>query len=128
MEKEIKKIAVLGSNSFTGSHFVNHVLENSKTEVIGISRSAEYNPIFLPYLYKKSQRPNRLHHHQLDLNKNTQKIINLIDQEMPEAIVNYVAQGEVRNSWKWPEQWFQTNCMSIVKITNALKDRDYLKR
>ena len=127
MEKEIKKIAVLGSNSFTGSHFVNHVLENSKTEVIGISRSAEY-PIFLPYLYKKLQRPNRFHHYQLDLNKNIQKVINLIDREKPEVVVNYIAQGEVRNSWKWPEQWFQTNCMSVVKLANALKGKGYLKR
>ncbi len=55
---KIKKVAVLGSNSFTGSHFINYVLENTPAEVIGISRSPEYNPLFLPYLYKK-KRPSR---------------------------------------------------------------------
>ena len=124
---KIKKVAVLGSNSFTGSHFINYVLENTPAEVIGISRSPEYNPLFLPYLYKK-KRPSRFRFHQLDLTKDFDKIINLLDKEKPDVIINYAAQGEVRNSWKWPEQWFQTNCMAVVKLTNALKDKPYLKR
>ena len=45
-----EKIIVIGSNSFSGASFVNYVLdENPQATVIGISRSAEYNDIFLPY-------------------------------------------------------------------------------
>jgi dTDP-glucose 4,6-dehydratase len=124
---KIKKIAVIGSNSFTGAHFVNYVLENTDAEVLGISRSPEYSSLFLPYLYKK-KRPKRFHFHQLDVWNDFEKLINLLDAEKPEVVLNYAAQGEVRNSWKWPEQWFQTNCMAVVKLANALKDKDYLKR
>ena len=124
---EIKKIAVIGSNSFTGSHFVDYVLSNTDAEVIGISRSPEYDTLFLPYAYKKS-RPERFTFFQMDMNKDTDKVIALLDKEKPDIVVNYSAQAEVRNSWKWPEQWFQTNCMAIVRFTNALKDRKYLKR
>ena len=123
----MKKIAVIGSNSFTGSHFVDYALKNTDAEIIGISRSPEYSPMFLAYLYKKN-RPKRFSFHQLSLNDNLKEIIELLDKKKPDAVVNYAAQGEVRNSWKWPEQWFQTNCIAIVKLANILKDRDYLKR
>lgn len=122
-----KKIAVLGSNSFSGSHFVNYVLENTDADIIGISRSAEYDPLFLPYLYKK-ERQKRFTFHQLDVNKDLEDIIELFDREKPEAVVNYAAQGEVRNSWKWPEKWFQTNCLAVVNLTNQLKEKDYLEK
>lgn len=124
---EFKKIAVLGSNSFTGSSFIDYALQNTNADIIGISRSFEYNNIFLPYLYKKA-RSKRFKFYQLDLNKDFNKIINLLDKIKPEIIVNYAAQGEVRSSWKWPEQWFMTNCISVVKLANALKDKQYLKR
>jgi dTDP-glucose 4,6-dehydratase len=44
------------------------------------------------------------------------------------VIVNYSAQGEVRHSWNWPEQWFYTNCLGVVRITEHLKKKSYLKR
>jgi dTDP-glucose 4,6-dehydratase len=59
-----KKIAVIGSNSFSGAHFVDYILEEG-AEVIGISRSSEPNPVFLPY--KNRQNPN-FRFYQLDLN------------------------------------------------------------
>ena len=123
----MNKILVLGSNSFTGSHFIDHVLENTDKEVIGISRSDEYDSIFLPYLYKK-ERSKKFKFKKLDINKNLEEILMVIDEEKPDVIVNYAAQGEVRNSWKWPEQWFETNCMSVVRLGNYLKDKDYLKK
>ena len=41
-----------------------NILENSNAEVIGISRSPEYNSIFLPYLYKKD-RPKKFKFYQI---------------------------------------------------------------
>jgi len=123
----MEKIAVMGSNSFTGSHCVNTILENTDYEVIGISRSPEYNKIFLPYSYKK-EKPKKFNFHQLDINNDLDKIMKLLDKKQPKVIVNFAAQGEVSRSWDYPEQWFQTNCLGIVNLTNQLKDRKYLKR
>lgn len=125
---KIKKIVVLGSNSFTGSHFINYLLEHTDAEVLGISRSPEYPPLLLPYLYRKQQRPARFRFYQLDLNKNTAEIFDLLEKEKPEALVNFSAQGEVRNSWKWPEQWFETNCLAVVKLGHFLADKIWLRR
>jgi len=126
MSQNIKKILVFGSNSFTGSYFINHTLEKTDAKIIGVSRSKEYDEIFLPYLYKK-QRSKNFKFYQLDLNKDFHQIAKLIDQEEPEVVVNYAAQGEVRNSWKWPEQWFQTNCLSTVKIADLSEINNMLK-
>ena len=43
-----KTILVIGSNSFSGANFINHLLQK-KHKVIGVSRSTEINSIFLPY-------------------------------------------------------------------------------
>ena len=45
-----EKIIVIGSNSFSGASFSAFALDNG-FEVIGISRSAQANNVFLPYKY-----------------------------------------------------------------------------
>lgn len=118
------KVLVIGSNSFSGAHFIDYVLENTDYEVIGISRSPEYNPIFLPYKRHK----NRFRFYQLDLNKDLEKILDLIKKEKIEYIVNYAAQGMVGQSWDNPLHWFKTNCLSIVALVNELRKIDFIKK
>lgn len=121
------RVLVLGSNSFTGGHFVQHVIAHTDCEVVGVSRSPEYDSIMLPYRYRK-ERPARFAFHQLDLNHDLDAIMELCDAFKPELIVNFAAQGEVRNSWRWPEQWYETNCIAIVRLTTQLAQRDYLQK
>ena len=45
----MKKILVIGSNSFSGSNFVSNAL-NEGFEVIGVSRSEQLDPVFLTFL------------------------------------------------------------------------------
>ena len=120
-----RTIVVLGSNSFSGSDFIDLLLDDPRNTVIGISRSPEKTPVFLPY--KRQCHPN-FEFHQMDLNKDSDKIIHLLDSVKPAYIVNFAAQSEVAPSWQYPEQWFQTNTVALAKLTNALKDRSYLKR
>lgn len=124
----MKKIAVIGSNSFSGSHCVNYFLENSGFEVMGISRSREYPPVLLPYLYKKNKRPARFKFYQLDLNKNVVRILDLFDREKPGIVINFAAQGIVPLSWDSPQDWLQTNCLGIVNLANGLRGKNYLKK
>lgn len=114
-----RKIAVLGSNSFSGSDFIDLLLKDIKNEVIGISRSVEKTSIFLPY--KKYKQP-KFTFYQMDLNQNYQQIFKLLEKEKLQYIVNYAAQSEVAPSWQYPEQWFETNAVSIARLGNFLKD------
>lgn len=120
-----RSIAVIGSNSFSGSDFIDLLLEDKQNEVIGISRSPEKSALFLPY---KRHRGANFRFYQMDMNKDIHKIIELLDSFEPEYVVNFAAQSEVAPSWEHPEQWFQTNVVALAKLTNALKDRNYLER
>ncbi|WP_066360785.1 GDP-mannose 4,6-dehydratase [Aliarcobacter cryaerophilus] len=120
-----KKILIIGSNSFSGSNFVNNQL-NENYEVFATSRSAELNNVFLPY--KKNSRLNNLHFSQLDLNKNLDELINLIKKEKISQIVNFAAQSMVGQSWDTPEHWYMTNTVSTIKFHNQLKNLDFLDK
>lgn len=120
-----QKIAVLGSNSFSGSDFIDLLLEDDENEVLGISRSPEKSSLFLPYLRHASPK---FKFYQLDMNCDLKRIIELLDEFAPEYIVNFAAQSEVAPSWLDPDHWFQTNTVALAKLINQLKDRQYLKR
>jgi dTDP-glucose 4,6-dehydratase len=120
-----QKFIVIGSNSFSGSDFVDLLLDDPKNEVIGISRSAEKSALFLPY---KNRRKANFKFYQYDLNHHLTEIISLVDDFKPDYIVNFAAQSEVGPSWANPAQWFQTNAVSITALADALKDRKFLKK
>jgi len=122
---EKRKVIVMGSNSFSGSDFIDLLLEDRRNEVVGISRSPEKSALYLPY--KRRQGAN-FKFYQLDLNKDMPQIIELLDSFEPNYIVNFAAQSEVAPSWEHPEQWFQTNVVALAKLTNMLRTRDYLQR
>ncbi len=119
------KVMVIGSNSFSGSDFIDLLLEEGRFSVVGTSRSPEKNALFLPY---KRHKNAEYHFYQLDLNKDMGKIIELVDSFKPNHLVNFAAQSEVAPSWENPGQWFQTNAVSITELAHALKERKFLKK
>jgi len=121
----MKKILIIASNSFTGSHLTHYCLKKGY-QVFGISRSREYPSVLLPYRYRGD--PKNFTFHQMDINKDLKQILKLADKEKPDIIANYAAQGEVRNSWRYPDQWYETNCMGIVRLTDELRKREYVQK
>lgn len=119
------KVVVIGSNSFSGSNFIDLLLEKSQYKIIGISRSAEKKEIYLPY---KKRDLSDFRFYQFDLNKHMPQILDLMDNEKPEYIVNFASQSIVGYSWKHPEHWYRTNVLSTVILTDSLRKRDYLKK
>ena len=120
-----QRFIVIGSNSFSGSDFIDLLLEDEQNEVTGISRSAEKSALFLPY--KNRQRAN-FKFFQLDLNRDLHRIIELVDSFQPHYVINFAAQSEVGPSWDNPTQWFLTNAVAITGLAYALKDRKFLRR
>lgn len=127
------KVLVIGSNSFSGSNFVLHALEKG-FEVIGASRSKDLNKIFLPYEWKDSKNKlekdlsNQFRFVQIDLNKDIDNLIDLIDLEKPSLIFNFAAQGMVAESWLNPIHWYQTNLLSQVSLHDKLRKRKFIKK
>jgi dTDP-glucose 4,6-dehydratase len=119
-------VAVLGANSFSGQDFVDLLLDEPRFQVLGISRSNERSRTFLRYKLRKDLSAYR--YHQLDMNRDMPKILQLLDAERPDYIVNFAAQSEVAPSWEHPEHWFQTNTVALSVLVNHLRKQQYLKR
>jgi len=122
----MEKIVVIGSNSFSGSDFIDHALMETNYFVHGISRSPEKTSLFLPY--KEKANIKRFSFHQIDLNQNMMKLKKFLLDIKPEYIINFAAQSEVGPSWEHPEQWFMTNAVAIARLGNFLKDQSWLER
>jgi len=119
-----EKVAVIGSNSFSGSHFVDYALEKG-LDVVGLSRSPEPHEVFLPY---KERDIQSFRFHQLDLNTDLQEIMKVLNEFQPQYVVNFAAQSMVAQSWQHPEQWFQTNVVANVMLHDQLRRFDFLQK
>ena len=122
----MKRILVIGSNSFSGASFVRRLLEK-ENKVIGVSRSNELNNVFLPYSWDKNLQRN-FKFVKIDINHDLKKFSKLISEFKPEYIINFAAQGMVAQSWLSPEDWYQTNVVGQVKLHNILKDFDFIDK
>ena len=119
------KILVIGSNSFSGSSFINFIL-NKKYKVVGLSRSNEYDKVFLRY--KDNVNIKNFQFYKIDINKQYKKLFEIINKVKPSFIVNFAAQGMVNESWEKPIDWYHTNFLSQVRLLEFLKNKKYLKK
>ena len=127
------KILVIGSNSFSGSHFVSEALREGHT-VWGVSRSPEPHPVFLPYRWsleggrKGLATTENFHFQTIDLNFQLNELLELIDHVQPELVVNFAAQGMVAESWLNPTHWYRTNVVAQVALHDALRQKPFLQK
>ena len=85
------RFVVIGSNSFSGSHFIRHLLQENY-EVVGVSRSEEMHSVFLPYRWGGTELTN-YRFYQIDLNHDLQALMQIINDFQPEYVVNLLRKG-----------------------------------
>lgn len=121
------KYLVLGSNSFSAGSFITYILNQEENSTIfAISRSEEYHQTQLAY--KNNKNSSQVKFYQYDLNENIDDIVKLIQEENIEYIFNFAAQGMVAQSWEKPEQWFNTNTLSLVKLLDKIYKFKFIKK
>lgn len=118
------KVAVIGSNSFSGSHMVARLLSDG-AEVLGVSRSSEVQGAFNPYSHLCVS--SRWHFVQADIRDST-RIADTLHDFRPDFVVNFAAQSMVAQSWDSPEDWYQTNVVALAKFSRILSDLSGLER
>lgn len=128
-----EKILVIGSNSFSGSHFVAEALRSGH-RIWGVSRSPEPDAVFLPYLWpdpatgQPLAAPDNFAYQAIDLNTQLSELLLLIEHVQPTVVVNFAAQGMVAESWLNPTHWYRTNVVSQVALHDALRLKPFLKK
>ena len=111
------RLAMLGSNSFSGSHMVKRLLTEGY-DVLGLSRSPEVEGPFRTYEEQLSIGHWRFQ--QLDM-RDTIDLESALTGFDPHYVVNFAAQSMVGQSWQHPEHWYQTNVVALAKLTSALE-------
>ena len=123
-----KRFLVIGSNSFSGSNFIKKILaEGYYTH--GVSRSNPPNNVFLPYLWNENKDYlSNYKFTKIDLNRDIDKLINIIKNDEITHIINFAAQGMVAESWLNPGDWYKTNVLSQVEFHNKLRLNKKIKK
>ena len=121
------RIAVIGSNSFSGSSFVRHCLVQG-IEVLGASRSEEPAACFLPYRWLPPAQQKGFRFVRADLNRDLDGLMDALNAFRPSWVVNFAAQGMVAQSWLQPEHWYQTNVVGNVLFHNRLRQVGWLEK
>ena len=118
---------IIGSNSFSGSSFVNFLLKKNK-KVLGVSRSKEPNKVFLSY--KNNEKIKNFKFIKIDINiyKGRKKLFRLLKSIKIKYVVNFAAQGMVAESWVNPKDWYTTNVISQIEIIEFLKNYKHIKK
>lgn len=123
----MSKFLILGSNSVSAGYFIKLLLKNKKNKLICFSRNKQYHQTLTPYNKKFLSHLN-FRFYKININKDYRKAFNIIDNFEPDFVINYAAQGEVRNSWIHPLDWYQTNIISTIRLIEFLKNKKYLKK
>ena len=125
--QEVKKILVIGSNAYSGAAFVAHALAQGH-EVVGVSRSEELDPVFLPYRWGSADTLRRFSFLRMDLNEKAREIAQLARERGLAYVVNFAAQSMVAESWLSPVHWYQTNVVANVRLHEELRKWDGLRK
>ena len=122
------KIIVTGGAGFIGSAFIRHLINNTEHDVLNIDKLTYASNIDSLESIKNN---NRYKFHQIDICDN-QKILKIMEQYKPSALVNFAAESHVDKSIDSPEIFLQTNIMGTYQLlksattyfkSNTYKDR-----
>jgi len=97
-------------------------------EVVGVSRSDELNPVFLPYRWGPADSLKRFSFLRMDLNEKAEEIARLARVRNLGYVANFAAQSMVAESWLTPVHWYQTNVVANVRLHEELRKWDGLKK
>ena len=123
----MEKILVIGSNSFSGASFVSRALEGG-AEVVGVSRSRQPSPVFLPYRWLPAKTQKGFKFHPIDINRDLPALSRILRKFKPSYVVNFASQSMVAESWQNPVHWMMTNVVSTVRLHELLRGCDFLKK
>ena len=121
-----KRFLVMGSNSFSGSHFAAYLVSLGHT-VLAVSRSSLPCKEFLPH-YWHYKDELKFEFKKINLNQNQDLLENVVEEFRPTHVVNFAAQGMVAESWVSPIDWYQTNLIAQVKFHDILRKSSHLEK
>ncbi len=119
-----KKYVVIGAGGSFGIHTCFYLLEHAEPKkVIGIGR----NPLREEPFSLNINKLQRYEYHARHIYHEQDLLFELLDEEKPDVIINFAAQGEGAVSWKHSWRFFETNSVALAKFSEELNKRNWLK-
>lgn len=120
------KACVLGAGGSFGLNVSRYLLREGH-DVIGIGRAPQKPECFSLDLAKPTPR---YQYHSYHITHELDLLMRFLDQEKPDLIVSFAAQGEGAASFDPRDYWrfFETNCTALVRLTGELSARPWMKR
>ena len=118
----MKKILVLGSNSFSGSSFVDF-LPTKKYKIYCFSRSSHKNEFNRYYLNGKKVSSKKI-----DISKDLKKILSLIKKIKPNYLINFISESMVAESWIFPRDWYYLNSYILPSFYHEISNYKFIKK
>ncbi len=121
-----KTYAVLGGGGSFGLHTSKYLLDHADpAKVIAVGRNL---PKYECFTLGIGDGDPRYSYHAYHVNYELDLLMEVLDREKPQVIVNFAAQGEGATSLKHSWRYFETNCVALAKLAEALQSRSYLER
>ncbi len=118
----MKKILVIGCNSFSGSSLIDY-LPTKKFEIYGISRKSYKNKF--NRFFKNSKK---IKFKNFNFSNEMPKILKYINKIKPHYIVNYVSESMVAESWLYPEDWYKLNSYILPTFYHKISNFKFIKK
>lgn len=122
MKDEIKRIAILGGNSFSGSWAIRN-LAALGNEIYVLNRSEE-----VAKCYRAYENSAEIKVFNVGSNCSPKNLVDLCAESRVEYIINFAAQSMVAESWETPWDWYETNLVWLSKLTQAISKWGRLKK
>lgn len=121
------KYCVLGGGGSFGLHMSHYLLmaAGGVDRVVGVGRSPPKAECFT--LGVGATDP-RYAYHTFHVTYEHDLLMDFLDQEKPDVIINFAAQGEGATSLKHSWRYFETNCVGLSRLVEALSKRKWLER
>ena len=122
MSRSFRRFAVLGGDGVFGIHMVKYLLANTDVErVVSIGRNQRKSPV---YSLDVGRDDPRFVYYQAHMVHEHDILMRILDAERPECIINFAALAYA-TSWTDSYRYYDTNVVSLAKMTEDIRDRDY---
>lgn len=122
MPRTFARYAVLGGDGVFGIHMVKYLLENTDAErVVSIGRNQRKPPV---YSLEVGRDDPRFAYYQAHMVHEHDILMRILDAERPECIINFAALAYA-TSWSDSYRYYDTNVVSLARMTEDIRDRDY---
>ncbi len=121
------KYMILGGNGVFGVHLSAYLLKNiPDAHVISVGRNSEKPSCFSLH---RGIDDSRYEYHQVHVVFEHDRITELFETKTPDYIINFAAlAADVASSWKYSTRFYETNTVSLARMTDGLIGAPWLKR